>query len=119
MKKIRAALNQLESLIQHRFTQEDRISPGWDDRFRTSFSSRLVDFTTVRPTIDDEMDGFTARWAMSLDIQSPRTSGACGVVRTGGIDSCGHQQRTQESFATAPGESKQLFQGQRKLDARV
>ena len=107
------------SVIQHRFTGEDRISPGWDDRFRTSFSSRLVDFTTVIPTIDDEMDGFTARRLAKLEFESRRTSGECGVVRGGGVDSSEHDERTQESFDTAPGESKQQFQGQPKLDTRI
>jgi hypothetical protein len=42
------------SVIRHRFTREDRISPGWDEGFRTSFSRRFVDFTTVMPTIGRE-----------------------------------------------------------------
>ena len=39
------------SVIQDRFTREDCISPGWDDRCCSSFSSRFIDFTTVIPTI--------------------------------------------------------------------
>ena len=166
------------SVTQDRFTRDDRISPGWDDRCSTPFSSRFVHLTPVVPTIrsealygvrhlseepwkrscigdrsigeldgqyvpvlvsghmqlspassttlaplrrrplsltddaqargiDDEMEGFTARRPAKLDIQSPRTSGEGGVVRRGNIDSHKLQERTEESFDTAPGQPKQ------------
>ena len=42
------------SVAQDRFTRDDRISPGWDDRSGTSLSSRNVDLTPVVPTIRNE-----------------------------------------------------------------
>ena len=39
---------------QARFTRDDRISPGRNDRCCSSLSSRFVDFTTVNPTIGRE-----------------------------------------------------------------
>ena len=42
------------SVGQDRFSRDDCISPGWDDRCRSSFSSRNVDLTPVVPTIRDE-----------------------------------------------------------------
>ena len=42
------------SVGQDRFSRDDRISPGWDDRSDTSLSSRNVDLTPVVPTIRSE-----------------------------------------------------------------
>ena len=64
------------SVIQGRFSREDGISPGWDDRCCSSFPGRFVDFTTVIPTICRE-----ALHLVRHLVQQPRQR--CGISDRG------------------------------------